>query len=273
MGSSLWGQTCLLQTASIQPRMEAVDTLESDTEVASDPCSIAKRRVSTLGPESCRICDTPEFPTTPSQVVDVTVCTGQGNRMEGLWSPGADTSFFDRGSPSRAETMLHEDDFHPVEAPHSRGETLGKADVHCVQACLIPYQDELWPVHYLWQYTYKPSDVVVATISASSMHHVAGMVAGWFSLHQRLSFQSVSKNISLQVGEDLAPKCGSHVTVSRNTWNDLPNFVTHHDLGHGIQAKSGRRTGCLGLISHHALDWLCAELHTFWHPGNSSANV
>ena len=47
------------------------------------------------------------------------------------------------------------------------------------------------------------------TISASSMHHVAGMVAGGFSLHERLIFQSVSKNISLQLeGGGSRTKCG-----------------------------------------------------------------
>ena len=36
---------------------------------------------------------------------------------------------------------------------------------------------------------------------ASSMDRVAGMVADWFSLHERLIFQSVSKNISFQLEE------------------------------------------------------------------------
>ena len=39
--------------------------------------------------------------------------------------------------------------------------------------------------------------------AASSMDRVAGMVAEWFSLHERLIFQSVSKNISLQLEEEL----------------------------------------------------------------------
>ena len=35
------------------------------------------------------------------------------------------------------------------------------------------------------------------------MDRVAGMVPAWFSLHERLIFQPVSKNISLQLEEEL----------------------------------------------------------------------
>ena len=35
------------------------------------------------------------------------------------------------------------------------------------------------------------------------MDRVASMVAGWFSLHERLIFQSVSKNVSFQLEEEL----------------------------------------------------------------------
>ena len=46
---------------AVRAASEMEDTMEIDTKVASDFCSV---------------CDTPEFPTTPSREVDVTVCTG-----------------------------------------------------------------------------------------------------------------------------------------------------------------------------------------------------
>ena len=48
-------------------------------------------------------------------------------------------------------------------------------------------------------------------LPASGMDRVAGMVADWFSLHERLIFQSVSKKISLQLEEKL----------ERDAWNSL----------------------------------------------------
>ena len=40
-------------------------------------------------------------------------------------------------------------------------------------------------------------------VQASSVDRVAGLVAGWLSLHERLTFRSVSRNISLQLEEEL----------------------------------------------------------------------
>ena len=40
------------------------------------------------------------------------------------------------------------------------------------------------------------------------MDHVGGMVAEWFSLHERLIFQSVSKNIPLQLEEEVERSVG-----------------------------------------------------------------
>ena len=48
-------------------------------------------------------------------------------------------------------------------------------------------------------------------LPASGVGRVAGMVAEWFSLHERLIFQSVSKNISLQLEEEL----------EREVWHSL----------------------------------------------------
>ena len=61
------------------------------------------------------------------------------------------------------------------------------------------------------------------------MHHVAGMVVGWFSLHERLIFQSVSKNTSLQLEEELEHEVWDSLeslsvesdTANHNTWKDL----------------------------------------------------
>ena len=55
---------------------------------------------------------------------------------------------------------------------------------------------------------YSCSNVITAChFSASSMDRVAGVVAEWFSPHERLIFQSVSKNTSLQL-ECPSAKCG-----------------------------------------------------------------
>ena len=89
--------------------------MESDTEVATDFCSVCDTpEFSTSGPESCPIRDTPEFPTTPSRKVDVAVCIGPGNRMEDLWSSSADTPVCESRSQSFAETILYDDDLHRV---------------------------------------------------------------------------------------------------------------------------------------------------------------
>ena len=44
--------------------------------------------------------------------------------------------------------------------------------------------------------------VYCSPVQTSSGDRVAGMVAEWFSMHERLIFQSVSKNISLQLEEE-----------------------------------------------------------------------
>ena len=90
------------------------------------------------------------------------------------------------------------------------------------------------------------------------MHYVAGMVGGWFSLHERLIFQSVLKNISLQLEEELEHEVRDSLeslsiesdTANHNTWNDFANL-------------EDEELGRLGLSCHYALEWLCAEPHTF----------
>ena len=83
--------------------MVTVDTVENDTDVASDFCSVCDTpEFSMWSPESCPICDTPEFPTTPSREVDATVFNGQANRVDDLWSPSTDTPVCEMRSPSPA---------------------------------------------------------------------------------------------------------------------------------------------------------------------------
>ena len=132
----------------------------------------------------------------------------------------------------------------------------------------------------LWQYEYKQSTWLLHLVW--SMYHVAGIVAGWCSLHERLIFQTVSKNISPQLEEELEHEVWDSLdslsleldTANRNTWNDLLYFVTHCDFVNRIQANlEDEEVGRVGLSCHYALDWLCAELHTFWHPGYSSAPI
>ena len=82
-------------------------------------------------------------------------------------------------------------------------------------------------------------------ISASSMHHVAGMVAGWSSMHEWLIFQFVSRNVSFQLEDDLQHEVWDPLesvfleseTANHNTWNDLLNLVTHHDFSNRVQAN------------------------------------
>ena len=88
--------------------------VESDTEAASDPCSMCDTlEFSTPGPECCPMCDTPEFSTTPSREQDVVICTGQERRLEDLWSPSSGYTVCDRRCPSPSETILYVDATHP----------------------------------------------------------------------------------------------------------------------------------------------------------------
>ena len=153
----------------------------------------------------------------------------------------SDARVCERRPLSHAETILCEDDFQSVKAPHSR-----------------------------------------RTISASCMHHVAGMVTGSFSLRERLVFEFVSKNISLQLEEELGHKVRDSLEslslksglANHNTRKDLLNFVTHCEFGNRMQANlEDEELGRLGLSCHHALDGLCAELHAFWHLVYSSATI
>ena len=61
------------------------------------------------------------------------------------------------------------------------------------------------------------------------MDRVAGMVADWFSLHERLIFQSVSKNISLQLEGSSSAKCGilSKLTVGLTVGMLSNNWEQH----------------------------------------------
>ena len=78
---------CVPPPASLMDRVVfavAVDAGASDTEVASDFCSIFDTpELSSSGPESCPICDTPGFPTTPSSGVDAPICTGLVHQVDG----------------------------------------------------------------------------------------------------------------------------------------------------------------------------------------------
>ena len=58
------------------------------------------------------------------------------------------------------------------------------------------------------------------------MDRVAGMLAEWFSLHERLISQSVSKNISLQLEEELQCEVWDSLEAERGAllsseWSDI----------------------------------------------------
>ena len=80
-----------------------------------------------------------------------------------------------------------------------------------------------------------------------------------FSWKRRLEHEVWDSLESLSLGSD---------TANRNTWNNLLDLVTHCDFGNRMHANlEDEALGRLGLSCRYALNWLCAELDTFWHPG------
>ena len=94
------------------------------------------------------------------------------------------------------EKYLRVNDIHGAEEFVSHGLNI----IQNAGVCAMKLSDTSWPPLAVQCVC---SSVLLHTTFSPSMDRVAGMLAEWFSLHERLISQSVSKNISLQLEEEL----------------------------------------------------------------------